>query len=334
MADMKANREDKSTWLARAREVLAGEARAVETTCGAIGDGFADAVALMASALGRGGRIAMSGIGKNVPIAEKIAATLNSTGSRSLFLNPVQALHGDLGMVAPEDVVVALSFSGESAEVLRVIPYLKKSGIATVAMTGRRDSTLARECDATLHVAVESECDPFNMAPTASTTATLALGDAVAMVLLDIGGFGRDDYARFHPAGAIGQALLTRATDVMRPADRLALLPPSATIRDALVSMTRARAGAAYVIDTAGRLLGIFTDGDLRRYLAKENSDISRQMGEVMTMNPVAVGDDKMATDVLRVFREHSIDDIAVVDADGRLVGAIDISDLPKLKVM
>ena len=185
-------------------------------------------------------------------------------------------------------------------------------------------------CDAELEIAASGECDPFNMAPTASTTATLALGDALAMVLLDIRGFGREDYARLHPAGAIGRALLTRATDVMRKGDKLAVLPPDASVRDALVAMTRARAGATYITDGAGRLAGIFTDGDLRRAIAGDGFDLALPL----SAGPVSANDRMMATDILRIFQKHQIDDIPVVDAEGRLVGAIDISDLPKLKVL
>lgn len=331
---MKAKRDDFLSWRERAREVIAVESEALASTRDAIGDGFDKAVQLADAALSAGGRIVMTGIGKNLPVAEKISATLSSTGSTSIVLNPVQALHGDLGMLAPNDIVIALSFSGESGEVLRLVPFVKARKIPIIAMTGNARSTLAREGDALLLVAVAAECDPFNMAPTASTTATMALGDALAMVLLDIRGFARDDYARLHPAGAIGQALLTRATDVMRSGDRLAVLPPAASVKDALLAMTRARAGAAYIAEADGRLLGIFTDGDLRRYISREGASLDSPLSETMTKNPARIRDDRMATDVLRLFRERQIDDIPVVDADGRIVGAIDISDLPKLKVM
>lgn len=331
---MKAAREDLASWIVRAREVVSAEAAALEATGAAIGDGFARAAQLADAALSAGGRIVLTGVGKNLPVAEKISATLSSTGSTSIVLNPVQALHGDLGVLGARDVVIAMSFSGESAEVLNIVPHLKARGLPVVAMTGNPQSTLAREGDALLHVAAQAECDPFNMAPTASTTATLALGDALAMVLLDIRGFRRDDYARLHPAGAIGKALLTRATDVMRTGERLAALPPSASVSDAIAAMTKARAGAAFVTAPDGLLLGIFTDGDLRRYISRPGADLARPVSEAMTPNPAVVGDDKMAADVMRVFRERQIDDIPVVDCDGRLVGAIDISDLPKLKVL
>lgn len=331
---MKAETGNRDTWLERAREVIGIEAGAVAATAGALDDSFARAVGICSGALDAGGRIAVSGIGKNVAVAEKMAATLASTGSTAFFLNPVQSLHGDLGMLSDRDVVIAISFSGESDELLRFLPFVRKRGISAIGIAGRKGTSMGRMCDAELVVAASRECDPFDMAPTASTTATLALGDALAMVLLDIRGFGREDYARLHPAGAIGRALLLRATDVMRSGDKLAVLPPSASVKDALVAMTRARAGATYIIDADGRLLGIFTDGDLRRSIAGDMIDLSRPLADIMTVNPIAISDDRMATDVLRVFQEHQIDDMPVVDSMGRLVGAIDISDLPKLKVL
>lgn len=331
---MRAEKGERATWLGRARETVLQEADALRATAEALDGEFEKAVELCSAALDRGGRIAVTGIGKNVAVAEKISATLASTGSTSFFINPVQALHGDIGMLADSDVLVAISFSGESEEVLRLLPFVRKRGIHVVGLAGRRGSSMGAMCDAELVIAASGECDPFNMAPTASTTATLALGDALAMVLLDIRGFGRDDYARLHPAGAIGRALLTRATDVMRTGDKLAVLPPSASIRDALVAMTRARAGATYVVGGDGRLSGIFTDGDLRRAIASEDIDLSLPLSRVMTPNPISAGDRMMATDILRIFQEHQIDDIPVIDPEGRLVGAIDISDLPKLKVL
>lgn len=331
---MKAETGDKATWLGRAGETILKEAEALRATAEALGDGFLKAVELCSEALDRGGRIAVTGIGKNVAVGEKISATLASTGSASFFLNPVQALHGDMGMLSPADVLVAISFSGESEELLRLIPFAKKLGIKVIGMAGRRGTSMGEMCDAELEIAASGECDPFNMAPTASTTATLALGDALAMVLLDIRSFGREDYARLHPAGAIGRALLTRATDVMRKGDKLAVLPPDASVRDALVAMTRARAGATYITDGAGRLAGIFTDGDLRRAIAGDGFDLALPLSKFMTAGPVSANDRMMATDILRIFQKHQIDDIPVVDAEGRLVGAIDISDLPKLKVL
>lgn len=310
------------------------EIAALHSTRDAIDAGFANALDIALSALSAGGRIVISGIGKNLPIAEKFSATLSSTGSPSIVLNPVQALHGDLGMLSKSDVAVAMSFSGESGEVLHLLPHLKSRGIAIIAMTGNPSSTLAKSSNALLKISATAECDPFNLAPTSSTTATLALADAFAMALLDIRNFARDDYAKLHPEGAIGQTLLARATDVMRKGDKVATLPSSASVAEAIAAMTRAKAGAAYIVDAATHLMGIFTDGDLRRFITNAPANLACPLSEVMTSNPAFIRNDKMASDVLRLFRERQIDDIPVVDSDGRLVGAIDISDLPKLKVL
>ena len=329
-----ASMADRATWTARAREVIETECDSLRRSAEGLGSSFEKALELALAALARGGRLVVTGVGKNLPIAEKISATLSSTGSTSFVLNPVQALHGDLGMLSGADCLIALSFSGESEEITRLLPHVRRRAIPIIGIAGRADCTLGRKSDALLVVETPCECDPFNLAPTASTTATLALGDAFAMVLLDLRGFGSEDYARLHPAGAIGRALLTRATDIMRTGEKLAALPPTATVKDALVAMTQARAGATYVVDDAGKLLGVFTDGDLRRSLTSGDAPLSRPLAEAMTPNPIRVRSERMATDVLAVFQAHQIDDIPVVDASGRLVGGIDISDLPKLKVL
>lgn len=325
---------DKTSWLRRAREVFDTELEAVVATRDALGDSFNEALSIMLATLGGGGRIVVTGVGKNLPIAEKMSATLSSTGSTSFVLNPVQAMHGDLGMLADGDCVIALSFSGASEEILRVLPAIRRRAINTIGVAGSADCPMAAHCDVMLEVPTRHEADPFGMAPTASTTATLALGDAIAMTLLDIRGFHREDYARLHPAGAIGRALLTRVTDVMRSGDRLVALPMTATVRDALVAMTKAQSGAAFAVDGDGHLLGIFTDGDLRRLLASSPEPLDRPLGEVMTRNPLSIASSKMATDLLDVFSARHIDDLPVVDACGRLIGEVDISDLPKLKVL
>lgn len=331
---IKATSSDRATWIARAREVFDIEIDSMSRTRGALGESFTMALDIMLETLSAGGRIVVTGIGKNIPIAEKMSATMASTGSTSLVLNPVQAMHGDLGILKAADCVIALSFSGESEELLRVLPVIKRIGLKTIGIAGRAECSMAKWCDVILSIDTPREADPFNMAPTASTTATLALGDALAMALLDIRGFRREDYALLHPAGAIGRTLLTRVVDVMRTGERLVALPVAATVRDALVAMTKAQSGAAFAVDGDGRLLGIFTDGDLRRHLAKNGGDLTTVIGDVMTKNPISIATDKMATDLLRIFQERNIDDIPVVDDHGRLVGEVDISDLPKLKVL
>ena len=332
--DLTAVLADKSSWLARAKDVFDTEIDSMLRTRDSISEAFIEAVRILRQTLERKGCIIVTGVGKNLPIAEKISATMASTGSTSILLNPVQAMHGDLGMLADNDCVLALSFSGESEEILRLLPAVRRRGIPIVGLAGKADCSMAANCDVMLTVDTPREADPFNMAPTASTTATLAMGDALAMVLVDLTGFKRENYARLHPAGAIGKTLLTRVTDIMRTGARLVALSPEATVEDALIAMTKAQAGAAYVVDEQGILAGIFTDGDLRRSLTTSRDPLFRKLNEVMTPHPISIGSDKMATDVLKIFQAHQIDDIPVTDADGRLVGGIDISDLPKLKVL
>jgi arabinose-5-phosphate isomerase len=332
--DLTAMLNDKASWLARARDVFETELDSMRLTRDSIGETFVEAVRILYETLERKGCIIVTGVGKNLPIAEKISATMASTGSTSILLNPVQAMHGDLGMLADIDCVLALSFSGESEEILRLLPAVRRRGIPIVGLAGKADCSMAASCDVLLTVDTPREADPFNMAPTASTTATLAMGDALAMVLVDLTGFKRENYARLHPAGAIGKTLLTRVTDIMRTGARLVALSPEATVEDALIAMTKAQAGAAYVVDGAGKLAGIFTDGDLRRSLTTSRDPLFRKLNEVMTPHPISIDSDKMATDVLKIFQAHQIDDIPVTDAAGRLVGGIDISDLPKLKVL
>lgn len=334
MNNFKAEKDDPSSQIARARNVFDTEILSLERTKTSVGDAFLKSIGILLDTLAHGGRIVLTGVGKNLPIAEKISATMASTGSTSIVLNPVQAMHGDLGMLADDDCLVALSFSGESDEIVRLLPAVRRRGIKIIGLAGKAECTMKANCDVLLTVDTPCEADPFNMAPTASTTATLAMGDALAMVLLDVRDFKRDDYAKLHPAGAIGRTLLTRVTDIMRTGSALVSLGADATVRDALAAITHAKAGAAYIVDDGGALLGIFTDGDLRRCLAAAADPLAKSLGQVMTPNPIRIGDDKMATDVLGIFQAHQIDDIPVVDSRGRLVGGIDISDLPKLKVL
>lgn len=332
---MKAELTQKETWIERARDVFTTEILSMECTKNSIGESFLKSVEILNQTLDRGGRIVLTGVGKNVPIAEKISALMASTGSTSIVLNPVQAMHGDLGILMDCDCLVALSFSGESEEIVRLLPFVHRRGIPIIGIAGKADCSMADNCDVMLTIETPREADPFNMAPTASTTATLAIGDALAMVLLDIRNFDRARYACLHPAGAIGKTLLTRVTDVMRSGSALVALSPNATVRDSLVAMTRVRAGATYVVDSDGVLLGIFTDGDLRRGLTKSDANfLSNTLASVMTENPIRITDDKMATDLLVLFQSHQVDDVPVVDSSNRLVGGIDISDLPKLKVL
>ena len=251
-----------------------------------------------------------------------------------MALNPVQALHGDMGILSKGDVLLALSYSGASDELLAILPAAKRVGMKIVSMTGDADSELAKHSDAVILVTVDREACPFNMAPTASTTATLAAGDALAMVLLEARGFRMEDYAKLHPGGAIGRSLLLRVSDIMRTGQRLAVVHEKASVKDAVVAMTQARAGSAGIVDDGNRVKGIFTDGDLRRHVGAHADILGLPIETLMTRSPVTVRADQLAAEALGVFEEHSIDDVLVVDSQDRLVGAVDIQDLPKLKIM
>ena len=326
----------------RAKQVFDVEIAGLEKTRDSVGDTFVRAVEMILDCASRGGILVVTGVGKNLHIAEKMSAIFSSTGTRSIVLNPVQAMHGDLGMVSAKDILLALSFSGESAEVNNLIPAIRRHGLKVVSMTGRPDSTLATLSDVHLEIPCGREACPFGMAPTNSTTATMAMGDALAMVLIDAQKFAIEDYAMNHPAGAIGRALVLKVTDIMRAADRLAKVAPTATVMEAVMAMTKAQGGAAVVADAAGKLLGIFTDGDFRRVMATHDSSVecppsavlSKPVSEVMTASPLFVRDDAYAAELLKIFEKKRIDDLPVCDASGRVVGLVDIQDLPKMKVL
>ena len=296
--------------------------------------GFEETLAAVRQCLENGGKIIVTGVGKSLHIAEKMAATLTSTGSTAVVLNPMQAIHGDLGIVQQNDVLLALSYSGESEELLNVLPAVKRLGATTVAVTGCLDSTLAKSCEIVASVAVPAEACPFNLAPTTSSTASMVWGDALAMVLLKARGFKREDYACLHPAGAIGRALLLRVRDIMRAGERIAILPASTEIKAALFAMTQARTGLAIAVDPSGKLKGVFSDGDLRRHLEQHGDLLQQPLQAFLTHNPVTVQEDDLAVDVLSQFETHQIDDLVVVDQDGRPVGVVDIQDLPKFKII
>lgn len=329
---------DRSAMTARAREVFDIEIEGLRRTRDSVGESFADAVELMLRCIRSEGLIVVTGVGKNLAIAEKISAIFASTGTRSIVLNPVQAMHGDLGMVAPRDVLVALSFSGESDEILRLVPAVKRHGLKIIALTGREDSTLAKMADVHVAIPCGKEACPFGMAPTNSTTATMAMGDALAMVMLDALEFDISSYAMNHPAGAIGRALVMKVSDIMRTGDRMALVAPDATVTDALLAMTAAKSGAAVVAGDDGRLQGIFTDGDFRRAVGASGAGaakvLSSPVAEMMTRSPEFVRDDVYAAELLKVFGRRRIDDLPVCDAEGRVAGVVDIQDLPKMKVL
>ena len=325
---------DDTAILKRARDVMETEIQGLHVAQQALDQTFVQATRMMLETLEKGGKIICTGVGKNLPIAEKISATLASTGSTSVVMNHMQAMHGDLGMIAEDDIVLALSFSGESDEIIKLIPAVRRLGVRIISMVGNTASSLASLSDAIIHVKINHEACPFGMAPTTSTTATLALGDALAMVLIDARQFKKESYARLHPAGAIGRALVLRVHDIMRTGDKIAQLPLSATVMDAITAMTTAKTGAALVVDAEGHLAGIFTDGDLRRHIAQGRDILHSMLTDYMTHNPISASKDAYAVDVLRIFEKYKIDDLPIVDLDHHLVGCVDIQDLPKMKVM
>ncbi len=319
------------TALELARRVLAIEADAVRALIERIDERFLGAVSLI---LERRGRVVVSGIGKSGHIARKIASTLSSTGTPAVFLHPAEALHGDLGMIEAGDVFIAISHSGESEELLNIVPQVKRRGAKLIALTGGRDSTLAKQSDVLLDAGVAQEACPHNLAPTASTTAALALGDALAVALLDARGFSADDFARSHPGGALGRRLLTHVSDVMRIGADLPAVAEDASFKQALLEISRGRMGMTAVLDAGRRVRGIFTDGDLRRSLEK-GVDLERtSIAEVMTPGPRTIRPQALAVEAVQLMERHKISQLLVVDGDGCLAGALNMHDLFRAKVI
>jgi arabinose-5-phosphate isomerase len=320
--------------LARARKVFDLELAALKAVRARLDETFDHAVESVVETLRRRGKIVVVGIGKSGNVGQKIAATLTSTGSTSVVLNSVDALHGDLGILNDGDLVLALSYSGESEELINLLPALKRFSVRLIALTGNPKSTVARRSDVVLNVKVPKEACPFNLAPTSSTTAMLVMGDALAMAVLQARGFKEQDFARHHPAGAIGRSLLLQVRDIMRTDARNAVAPGTISVKEALLVMTRAKSGSVSVVDAKGRLTGVFTDGDLRRRMASDDDILSRPLASVMTSQPVCVREDALAVEALKVFNERNIDDLIVVNAKMEPVGMVDSQDLPKLKIM
>jgi arabinose-5-phosphate isomerase len=320
--------------LAKARRVLDIEMAGLKAVRRQLDDSFVDAVQILVETLRQRGKIIVVGIGKSGNIGQKIAATLTSTGSTSVFLHGVDAMHGDLGIVSDGDAILALSYSGESEELLNLLAALKRFSVKIISMTGAVKSSLARYSDTVLNVKVPKEACPFNLAPTASTTAMLALGDALAMTVLQARGFKEKDYARHHPSGAIGRALLMKVRDIMRAGERNAVAGEGVTVKEALLLMCRARSGSVSIVNARGKLSGVFTDGDLRRHAAEEEDILAKPLASVMTRNPVCILDEALAVEALKIFNQRNIDDLIVVNARREPVGLIDLQDLPKLKLM
>ena len=317
---------DRDIVLKRIKEILKIETEAIQGLN--IGGEYIEAIEML---LGCKGRVVVTGMGKPGIIAQKISATMSSTGTPSLCLHPAEAVHGDLGRVKSEDVVIALSNSGETDEVKNLLPVIKRIGAKIIAITGNIKSTLAQVSDVVINARVDREACPFNLAPTASTTAMLAIGDVLAITLLELKDFNQDDYALYHPAGVLGKKLLLKVEYVMRKGKNHPIVKIDASVKDVLIEITKSHAGSATVVGLEGKLQGIFTDGDLRRWLGKEGDILNRDVGSVMSKNPKRVKLGDLAVEAGKVMQEFKIDELVVIDKDDCPVGLIDIQDLLKV---
>lgn len=311
----------------RAKEVLRIEADAIKSLMGRIDKEFEQAVEMLCNCRSR---IVVTGMGKPGIIAQKISATLSSTGTPSLWIHPAEAIHGDLGRVTKEDIVIAISNSGETEEITKLLPTIKKIGAKLISFTGNARSALAKFSDFVLDVSVKEEACPLGLAPTASTTATLAMGDALALAVAEKKGFKIEDFAFFHPGGSLGKRLLLRVEDIMRKGRENPIVRADTPVKKVLLMITGARAGCACIVDDKGVLVGIFTDGDLRRHIETKPNILERKIKEVMTKNPITIKRGSLAAEALRILREKKIDEVPVIDEKNRLVGLLDVQDLLK----
>jgi arabinose-5-phosphate isomerase len=313
------------------REVLNIEAAAVQALAARLDENFLDALNVI---LRCEGRVIVSGMGKSGHIARKIAATLSSTGTPAYFVHPGEASHGDLGMITSEDVIIALSYSGESQELMTIVPVIKRQGAKLISMTGNPSSSLGKAADVHLDARVDKEACPMGLAPTASTTAALALGDALAVALLDAKGFGKEDFARSHPGGSLGRRLLTHVRDIMRSGERLPMVREDAMLSGAILQITKKGLGMTAIVDTEQRVLGIYTDGDLRRTLEKKLDINTTPVRDVMSANPRCIGPNALAAEAVQIMEQYNISQMLVVDEQHQLVGALNVHDLLHAKVM
>ncbi len=320
-----------SSVLETARRVLLDESAAVARAAELLDEGMERAVSIV---LARSGRVVTSGVGKSGAIARKLAGTLASLGTPALFLHPAEAPHGDFGMMTEGDTLLALSYSGNTEEVLGLLPYCASRGIPVLALTGEPNSQLGRHADAILNCHVLCEADPHDLAPTSSATVALALGDALAIALMEQRHFTKEDFARFHPGGSLGRRLAL-VRDIMRTGEANPIGSEDSPVLDVLLAMTSGRnAGVATVVDSEGRLLGLFTDGDLRRALARDPELLAKRAADVMNPKPTVIRDDRLATEAHKILREHRWDNLPVVDAEGRPVGMLDVQDLLDARVV
>lgn len=317
--------------LKRAKSVINSEIAALKGLLDQIDDQFEKVVNLIAKC---SGRVVISGMGKTGIIGRKISATLSSTGTPSMFMHSAEAVHGDLGLLTKEDVLIAISSSGETEETVRILPLAKKIGVKTIALTGNKNSTLAKHCDWCLNVAVKKEGCPLDLAPMASTTATLAMGDALAAALIDKKEFKKENFALYHPGGALGRRLLLRVGDIMRTGKSFAVVKENILVKNVLVAITKARCGSACVVNSRGKLTGIFTDGDLRRYIRNKENILDKEVNAVMTKNPMTIDEEQLAADALPKLKDKHVDDLPVVNKNGKLVGLLDIQDILEAGLM
>jgi len=315
----------------RAKQVLDIEALAIRNLKNRIGRDFSKAVEIIYKSKGR---VIVTGMGKPGFIAQKISATLSSTGTPSLYLHPAEALHGDLGRVTKDDVVIAFSNSGETEEVVRFLPIIKKIGVKLIAIVGNISSTLAKNSNCTLNTNVKKEACSLGLAPTASTTAMLAMGDALAIALLDRRGFKEKDFAMYHPGGILGKRLLLTVEDIMRKGTAHPIVKETLTVKQVLLKITKARAGSATVVDKGGKLIGVFTDGDLRRHVEKDRNLLIRKVKDVMSKTPTIIRHHRLAAEAFQILRAKKIDELPVVNEKGKPVGLVDVQDLLKAGIV
>ncbi len=312
-------------YIDKAKEVLKLEAESILELIPRIDEQFLKALELIINAKGR---IIITGVGKAGIIGQKISATLSSTGTPSIWVHSGEAIHGDLGRITKDDTVIILSNSGESEEVIKLIPVLKKIGTPIIAITGRKNSTLARHSSIVLDISVKREACPLNLAPTCSTTTMLAIGDAIAVCLIELRDFKEDDFALYHPGGSLGKRLLLKVEDIMRTGQSCPIVGEQTLIKEVLLKITQARAGAAIITDDQGNLKGIFTDGDLRRHIEKDSDLLNKPIRQAMTSSPISISKDKLAIDALNILEQKKIDELPVVDKNGKVVGLLDIQDI------
>jgi len=313
--------------ISSAKKVLLNESKAIAKLAGKVDGTFSKAVNLISKSKGR---IIVTGMGKPGFIAQKVSATMSSTGTPSLYLHPAEALHGDLGRVTPNDIIIAFSNSGETEEMIKLLPIIKKIGAKLISVTGNKKSTLAMNSDFVIDSSVDKEACPMGLAPTTSTTAMLALGDALAIALLEKKDFKPKDFALYHPGGSLGKRLVLRVQDIMRTKSNTPIVKKNEKVKDVLLKVTKMRAGSASVVDGKGKLIGIFTDGDLRRHFEEGKDLLTRKVCDVMTKSPVTITADRLAAEAFEILRDRKIDEIPVVDSKGKPVGILDVQDILK----